>query len=254
MIPFLFELKKLLAFLILPPLFPLILIVIGLSLINRYRKLGIRIAWFGVLVSALLIFPASVSWLLGGLETAPPLDTDSIESAQAIVIVGGGTRGYAPEFGGPTVNRLTLERLRYGAKLAKETGLPILVSGGAPTGGIPESQLMQHSLETDFATSIRWREDNSRDTRENARLSAPLLQADGINTILLVTHAAHMTRTREEFESQGFQVIPAPTAWLGHPGGGESVLYEVPTGISAFAGWFAAHEWLGLIAYRLSRE
>ena len=46
------------------------------------------------------------------------------------MILGGGLRRSAPEYGGDTLGRLTLERLRYGAMLAKRTGLPVMVSGG----------------------------------------------------------------------------------------------------------------------------
>ena len=50
--------------------------------------------------------------------------------AEAIVILGGGTRRNAPEYGGDTLGRLTLERVRYGAQVAKLTALPVLVTGG----------------------------------------------------------------------------------------------------------------------------
>jgi hypothetical protein len=35
------------------------------------------------------------------------------------------------EYGGDTLGRLTLERVRYGARVAKKTGLPVLVAGGS---------------------------------------------------------------------------------------------------------------------------
>jgi uncharacterized SAM-binding protein YcdF (DUF218 family) len=142
--------------------------------------------------------------------------------------------------------------LRYGARLARKTGLPILVTGGAPGGRTPEAQLMKSVLEEEFHIPVQWVENASLDTRQNARNSAGLLQPAGIRRILLVTHAAHMRRARNAFESQGFVVTAAPTVWLSGRNRGE-IFAGMPGPRTAQAGWFAWHEWLGLIAYRLSR-
>ncbi len=250
----LFWLKKLVAVAVLPPVLPLMLIVPGLLLLRRHRRVGSALAWTGVALNLALITPLTVGWLVDALEPAPTLSVDAARRAQAIVVLGAGKRTYAPEFGGETVNRLSLERVRYGARLARQTGLPVLVSGGAPTGDLPEAELMKAALEQDFGIPVRWMETASRDTRQNAQFSAVQLQAAGIERILLVTHAAHMARARTEFEARGLDVIPAPTAWLG---GGEAgdhrVLTLLPSQNTAYAGWFALHEWLGLVAYRLSR-
>src|SRR6185369_731300 len=58
----------------------------------------------------------------------------ALSNVQAIVILGGGRRSDSPEFGGDTVSHYTLERVRYGAQLARQTGLPVLVSGGSVFG------------------------------------------------------------------------------------------------------------------------
>lgn len=249
----LFWAKKTVALLILPPLGPLLLTVAGLALLGRRPRLGKTLAWVGVAATLLLSTPASVGLLLKGLEQTPVLDLDAARSAKAIVILGGGQRRHAPEFGGAAVNRLSLERVRYGARLARRTGLPILVSGGAPTAEIPEALLMKDALERDFGLKVAWTESASRDTRDNARHSAAILKEAGIGRILLVTHAAHMPRAAAEFRAVGLEVIPAPTAWLGGPGGNEEVLDFLPSASAAYAGWFAVHEWLGRAAYWLSR-
>lgn len=249
----LFWLKKLVAVAVLPPVLPLMLIVPGLALLRRHRRVGSTLAWAGVALNLALITPLTVGWLVDALEPAATLPADAARRAQAIVVLGGGKRSYAPEFGGETVNRLSLERVRYGARLARQTGLPVLVSGGAPTGELPEAELMKAALEQDFGIPVRWIETASRDTRQNAQFSAVQLQAAGVQRILLVTHAAHMARARTEFEAQGLDVIPAPTAWLGGGEAGDRVLTLLPSQNTAYAGWFALHEWLGLIAYRLSR-
>ncbi len=251
----LFWLKKLVSALILPPLLPLLPIAAGLALAGSRRRAGLALAWRGVALALLLTTPSGVGWMLRGLETDAALASGAAAEAGAIVIVGAGRRGYAPEFGGETVNRLALERLRYGARLARETGLPILVSGGAPTGDVPEAELMKAALEEDFAVPVRWTEAASLDTRDNAVFSAAQLNAAGIGTVLLVTHAAHMKRAREAFEQAGLRVIPAPTGWLGGGSGADEqpAWPLLPNQSAAYAGWYAAHEWIGLLAYRLSR-
>ena len=63
-------------------------------------------------------------------EHYPPLDLPRAADAQAIVILGGGgQRSFAPEYGGPAADPVLLEKLNYGAFIARKTGLPILVTG-----------------------------------------------------------------------------------------------------------------------------
>lgn len=250
-----FILKKTLSVLILPPLAPLILIAIGLLLVRRRPRTGKMFAWGGLLLALALITPATVDLLLDGLETTPPLQAASLKGADAIVILGGGSRSYAPEFGGTTVNRLTLERLRYGARLARQSKLPVMVTGGAANGEVAEGDAMKAALEEDFRIPVRWVESRSRDTRENAELCAGILLPAGAKRIVLVTHAAHMRRSVEVFEHAGFQVIPAPTAFFldRSPSLDKEGIPGLPDMNSAFAAWYATHEWVGLLAYRLSR-
>ena len=251
----LFWLKKLVAVLALPPVLPLLPIVIGLITLRRRPRLGLALAWAGVALNLLLIFPPSVGWLVARVEYPQMLDRARAREAQAIVVLGAGKRTHAPEFGGETVNRLALERLRYAAALARETRLPVLVSGGAPAGDTPEARLMEALLRDEYGLPPRWVETASRDTRENARFSAVHLQAAGVGRILLVTHAMHMERARAEFEAAGLDVIPAPTAWLGGgdtPGDAQA-LPLAPSQNTAYAAWFALHELFGQLAYRWSR-
>ena len=124
----LFWLKKALAVAALPPLMPLLPIVAGLLLLERRPRLGRCFAWAGVVLSLALVTPASVNWLVARVEYPHALAPGAAQDAEAIVVLGAGRRKHAPEFGGDTVNRLALERLRYAARLARETGLPVLVA------------------------------------------------------------------------------------------------------------------------------
>jgi uncharacterized SAM-binding protein YcdF (DUF218 family) len=202
--------RKVLAALVLPPTGPLLLALVGLALLGRRPRLGRALAWVGVGALLVLSLPVVSHALLRSFE-APALDLRQSSDAQAIVILGGGVRRNAPEFGGDTLARLTLERVRYGAWVARATRLPVLVSGGTVYGGAAEATLMKRALEQEFNVEVRWSEERSRDTRSNAAESAAMLLPVGIKRILLVAHGFDMPRASAEFASAGFQVTPAPT-------------------------------------------
>ena len=100
---------------------------------------------------------------------------------------------------------MLLERIAYGAFLAHRTALPVLVSGTAA-----EALAMRVSLARDFGIQVRWVEERSRDTFQNAQFSSRLLKAAGVSRILLVTSSAHAWRASHEFASAGITVVPAP--------------------------------------------
>ncbi len=212
-----FLLKKILASLILPPAGPLLLVLLGLWLMRsksrRWQGAGLWLATLSVLVLLVLSLPVVGNALMAPLEPNPPITTAQLQRVQAIVILGGGTYYAAPEYGGDTVSRTTLERLRYGARLARASRLPLLVTGGAPFGGRPEAEAMREVLELEFGVKVRWVEAASRDTTESARLSAPLLKAAGVTRIALVSHGSHLPRAIVLFEKRGLEVAPAPTAF-----------------------------------------
>ncbi len=110
----------------------------------------------------------------------------------------------------------TLQRLRYGARLARETGLPILVTGGRPLRSkYAEGELMSDVLTSEYKLGVRWIEVEAMTTGENALMAAQALKADGIKRIALVTDAIHMPRSRQAFERAGLEVIACPTAYAG---------------------------------------
>jgi len=247
-VDFLFLLKKLLSVALLPPLLPLLIIMGGFLCYQRRPRVGKTLAWGGVLVGLLLTTPVGVDLLSAPLERIPVLRKADLARGQAIVILGGGQRLNMPEYGRPVPNRLTLERLRYGARLARQSGLPVLVSGGAAPGKASEAAAMAQSLREDFHIESRWQEAHSLDTEDNARFSAVILRAEGIHRIVLVTHAAHMRRAMNEFSVQGLEVIPAPTAFFTAGSEGTEFSDFLPGATAAYAGWYTLHEWLGLLA------
>ena len=70
---------------------------------------------------------------------------------------------------------------------------------------------MREVFERDYGVSVRWVEAQSRDTHENALLSAQLLREQNVARVLLVTDGVHMRRAQREFSAAGAHVIAAPT-------------------------------------------
>jgi uncharacterized SAM-binding protein YcdF (DUF218 family) len=205
-----FWLKPIVKSALLPPAGMLLVALIGLLVMGRFRRTGRALAIVGVVALALLAMPAVSGFLIHRLDRTPAFDPADAGNAQAIVILGGGTRPYAAEYHGPTIGTITLERVRYGARLARATGLPVLVSGGAVRGAPPEAVLMRSALLHDFGIAVRWTEAESRNTHENAVKSAAILKGSGVERIILVGHSFDFPRSRKEFEAAGMRVIPAP--------------------------------------------
>jgi uncharacterized SAM-binding protein YcdF (DUF218 family) len=233
----------------LPPTSLVAAALAGIFLALRWRAAGLALA--AVSLSALLALSTSfvAQALIGTLEP-PPLAATQRDAAQAIVVLAGGRVHASPEWGGDTVSVSTLRRLRYGAQLARETGLPVLLSGGNPDRApLPEARLMQAVLERDFGIRARWIEDRSDTTAENARLSAAILAPLGLARVLLVTDAYHMPRARRAFAVAGLTAIAAPTGYIGRPA--FRLPHLVPNAEALRASNLALREWVAGLWYRL---
>ena len=247
---------NLIASFLLPPLSLLLLLALGISLLYRRRQLAKPLIFTAFALLWVVSTPYFAEGTLHLLETqTAPLDNSHPNAqppaAEAIVILGGGTYFHAPEYAGQdTVSDYTLVRLRYGARLHREIGKPILVTGGKPLGNsVSEAQQMRASLEQDFQVPVRWIEDASDNTFENARYSFQILQKAGIKKIYLVTHAWHMPRAADIFRRAGFEVIEAPTAFTTRYQTG--LLAFVPNAGALRNSSIFMHEVIGLLWYQI---
>jgi uncharacterized SAM-binding protein YcdF (DUF218 family) len=236
---------------LMPPLNGLLLLIAGL-LIRRWRpRLGLGLLIGGVALLWACGTPLLADRSLRLLEVEPPARPLMGTGAGAIVVLSGGTYISAPEYGSDTVGPWTLERLRYAARLYRQTSLPVLVTGGPTLGAhSSEAEQMRDALEQDFGTPVRWLESTGMDTLENATASEKLLREEGITRVLLVTHAWHMRRARLAFEHAGLQVVPAPMGFTTRTE--HSVLTSVvPNARGMLTMRTALHELIGLLWYRI---
>jgi uncharacterized SAM-binding protein YcdF (DUF218 family) len=205
---------------VLPPFPLLLLILLGARLMFRRRLL----AWLMVLLgcSGLWLMACEgtgillTQWLLKPPPALTPQQVTEIKRSPktAIVVLGGGRRVYAPEYGTSTLHWRSLERLRYGIWLSRESGAPVAYSGGigwGGNGGQTEADSAARVAERDFGRPLRWLENTSRDTRENALKTVALLRPQGIEHIVVVTNDYHMPRALANFERAQVQAATQPT-------------------------------------------
>lgn len=245
---------KIAAALILPPGDNLLLGVAGLAFWRRAKSIALLLFITSFVTLYLFSIPKVGDALIEAVESFPARLPGAAlaEDVGAIVVLAGGRNGNAPEYGGETVAFWSLVRLRYAARLQRETGLPLLVSGGSVHEVEPASEaaLIKDVLENELNVPVRWLEERSRNTAENATYTAELLRNENIAAVILVTHAAHMPRAVEEFEKQGVQVYAAPTGRSGHRRQA-SVLDWLPSARALDRSRAALHEYLGRIWYRI---
>lgn len=226
--------KPYLSALLLPPVPFIVLMLVGARLILPRRGLG----WTVILLTAVLSWfsatTGAATLLARGLLDLPsPLTTARVAEIKAqvqakqpiaIVVLGGGSHPLAPEYGMSDLGTESLARLRYGLWLGRETGAPVAVSGGIgwgqPGGSTPEAQIAQRIATQEYGRPLKWIEDDSRDTRQNAALAVALMKQQGIRHVVLVTHDYHQVRSRRAFEeaAQGqLRIEPAPVGRLALP-------------------------------------
>ena len=252
--------------LLLPPVPLLLLVLLGAWHLARRPARGSRAlaggaVGLGLLGLWLLCTPVLGSALVRWLTHPPaPLDARQISALAgaphtAILVLGAGRKLVSPDYGVADLKPLTLERLRYGLWLARQTRLPVGYSGGVGWGalaGPSEAEIASRVAQRDFGQQLRWLEDRSRDTHQNALYSVQLLHAAGITHIVLVTHDVHQQRAGAEFQ-RAIRQAGVPMRVL--PGAmGQAVLgpiqpgHWLPTSEGFALSRLALHEWLGWIA------
>lgn len=236
--------------LLLPPAALIALALVGLLLrFTGRRRLGRALTAMAALAAVALSLPRVAYALTQGLQGAPAVPPDAtVIAADVVVVLGGDLRADPAEYGGDEPGPLSLERCRYGAALARRTGLPLLVAGGVLRPDRPPlAAHLARFIERELGVAVRWREERSRSTRENARFTAELLRAEGVSRVALVTHAWHMPRAARAFERAGLVVLPAPTAAVPPP---EDWWHGwVPRSEAFQQSTYALHEWLGRAWY-----
>lgn len=243
---------------LLTKLLPLFVYPLGISIILSLSGLLFlwagqkRIAVFSILISIMVLWGSSTKVVADFVMTSlerhyPPLAVEAMPTADAIVILGGITRGTVPGIGLTDLDG-GVDRLVHGARLFKAGKAPVVIlSGGGVPGYQPESEAMAEILSfMGIPLKNMILESKSRNTEQNGLNTKGILDEQGMNTVLLVTSASHLRRAQAVFESMGVSVIPAATDyqivegaasildWLPSP----TALAMTTSGIKEYIGWW----------------
>lgn len=258
----LLSLKPILSALILPPLPFVALLLLAVRLgWGAHRRASAALAVLSTAGLWLCCCMGTAVWLQQKVvrppaavppEAVAELAAMTPRGQTAIIVLGAGLDLEAPEYGQPVLTKQATARLQYGLWLARRTGLPVGFSGGvgwAQHSPVSEAEVAARMAREEWHQPVRWQETRSRDTRENARWTARMLQGEGIRHIVLVTHAYHMNRALRAFRDaveDTVRITPAPMGFV-YPQ--ERVLMNwVPTTAGYTAVYDLLHEIVGLWA------
>lgn len=219
----------------------LILVVALLALLLWRRRAGRvlgavtagLVVIFGLLpLAALLIKP---------LETRYPIPAASAPADGVIVLAGAEHVTLSEAFGQPQIGSMG-DRLTTFLVLAQRYPRARLVHSGAYEAEVARELLVGAGVPSE---RIEF-EDRSRNTCESARATRELVQPSPDERWLLVTSAFHLPRAMACFRAVGWEVVPYPTDFRR----GRSVWHlGIVENLEDLD--LAAHEWLGLLYYRL---
>lgn len=217
------SLKTLLLAAALPPAPMLVLAAWGGWRTRRGRRFGaplLVIALVMIWMSATEAAGELLSRALGQPQLLAPAQVDALRGHRdgAVLVLGGGVQRHTPAFGAGSPTRITAERLDYGVWLARRSGWPLAFSGGigwtATELREPEAGIVARVAAESYGLPLRWVEASSRDTRENAAHTLPMLAQAGVKQVVVVTHEAHMRRALRAFEAEaaplGLRILAAP--------------------------------------------
>ncbi len=227
--------KPLLAALVMPPVSLLLLLLLGMRL--RRSAIGLGTLTVALAVTGLWLSHCEAvgAWLERQVvRPPPPLSAERLAQWRRtsagrhglVLVLGGGRESLAPGYGESDLSPESHQRLRYGLWLSRQlNNAPVMFSGGishGQTDGPTEAEIAQRVAQRDYGRPLRWLETESRNTRDNARLSLTLIAggksalAPGLTDLFLVTHGWHMPRALRAFEQEAARqqlivhVIAAP--------------------------------------------
>lgn len=223
----------------------------------------------GLLIAALVIlWLGSNRWVSYALARSLEwryLPPETPPQAEVIVLLGGGTE--SGDFPRPmTEINSAGDRVLYAAKLYHDGAAPlILVSGGnlnysSARGTTPAEEMTELLILTGVPIEGILQQDQSQNTHEDALYTNEMLAENEIHTIILVTSAMHMPRSKALFENLGLEVIPAPVDFtiteqnwhsVFRPGLDEFLIHLMPNTSSLGLTTNVLKEYFGMLIYGL---
>jgi uncharacterized SAM-binding protein YcdF (DUF218 family) len=214
-----------------------------------WRRTGIVLMLVASTCLYLSALPVVSDQLSRTLETQLQGRAD-LTGAQAIVVLSAGAHLGNGKDEPDSLDGFSLERLASAARLYRMVGLPVAVTGGRIVGSTDTlGRLMKEGLEQNFGIPVRWSEEASRTTFENAAFTAQLLKADHIGSVIIVTHAWHLPRAIWSFKHFGIHALPWPVAKTNVEA--PDIDDFLPSVSALSRTFYYLHELIGLAYYRL---
>jgi len=251
-----FVLKKIVSQFLLPLPAATVFFVVGLGLLwfNRRQKLGKILVSLGLLVLLLASNSVLPYRLLAPLEAEYPVFdvSQTLPADPAYIVVLGS--GHTPDPTLTAASRLSeksLVRVIEGARLhhAYPQSTLILAGGALFTTESEAEGMALVAEELGVPAGKIVRESQSLDTDDQARL---IHQIVGDQPFILVTSAAHMSRSMARFRKEGMTPYPAPTGQLVKSGGGLPPSAFFPGGREVEVTEVALHEYIGRLWAKIS--
>ena len=244
------------------------LLAVGVLLGGKWRRAGVSVMIAGLVWLYVMSTGVMFSLLGLGLEREfPPVRVETLPTADAIVVLGGGVGGntntvcYTELYG-------AADRVAHAARLWKAGKAPIIIPSGTNELYAARPLLLEFGV-PEAAVLV---ENTSRNTEENARFVADYvkshhlsptpaspLQPQTSNTlprILLVTSSWHMRRSLLMFRkyAPGVEVVPAACDYEATIGSDQFELkYLLPDAESLMRNSCMLKEHIGYWGYRLLR-
>ena len=254
-----FWLSKVLWNLVSPANLVPLLLSAGVALLyTPWRRAGRRL--LAILTAGLLVI-ATVplgGWMLSVLENrfpAPDLATGSVDG---IVVLGGSVDQFLTKERGQLAVGGAIGRLTELVNLAKlNPNAKVVFSGGS--GNLFNTDIKEADVLTTYLERLGLdpgrlvAENQSRNTHENAAFSLRVAQPQPGDRWVLVTSAFHMPRAIGTFRRAGWPAgdrIGYPVDYEYGPAGPNWPMFDFAAGLSALT--TGIHEWLGLVAYRVT--
>lgn len=251
-----YELTKLLSLLIYP--LGLTLLLLGAAivlLLCRRRRAGFALLGLNLVSLCVFSSPVVADRLVGSLERDwPDVPVEAWPAADAILVLGGAFGTGNGQFVYPSTGG-AVDRYWHAARLYRAgRAHRVILSGGREphrTGGLTEAEAGALFLaDMGVPESALVLEPRALTTHAHAIELGPLLNREGISSVLVVTSALHMRRAMAALSGLDAKLIPVATGFTVIDEPTFRLRRLLPSVGALSRSTVAMHEYVGLLYYR----
>ena len=249
--------SKILALITQPLIWVFALLLLSLLVLRRWPRAGRRLVGTALAVLVLMAWKPLPEAILRQLESHyPEMAPDAkLDGYVGMVVLGGALESGRTQMAHvqPMLNDAGERMTGTVAVLRANPGLRVLFTGGeGALMGVGQTEAERAKMFFDSlgvnGQQVQY-ESASRNTYENAVLTAKLPGVDATQRWLLVTSAWHMPRSMATFQKAGWNVTAYPVDFRT---GDTSNWLDFSMASGAVEWQLALHELVGLLAYRLA--